>query len=149
MPVNQDLQGKVYPATPPYAVGREKIGEFARAVKATHPAHFELEAAQDLGYRDVVAPPTFAIIVSQRAEAQLVGDEEAGIDFSRVVHAEQRFTHHQPIQAGDELTAELHVDTLRSTAAGAMITTRAEIATVEGERVATAVSTLIVRGDDA
>jgi acyl dehydratase len=146
--VNPDLAGRVYPPGEAYSVGREKIREFARAVKATHPAHFEVEAARELGYPDLVAPPTFAIIVAQRADARLVEDPAAGIDFSRVVHAEQRFVHHRPIVAGDELVAELHVDQVRAMGGGAMITTRAEISTVGGEKTATTTSSILVRGED-
>ncbi|MFP5315326.1 MAG: MaoC family dehydratase N-terminal domain-containing protein [Actinomycetes bacterium] len=148
MTINPDLQGRSYPATAVYTVGREKIREFAHAVKATHPAHFDAEAAAGLGHRDVVAPPTFAIIVAQQADAQLINDPEAGIDFTRVVHADQRFTHHRPIVAGDELVAELHVDQVRAMGGGAMITTRAEISTVEGEKTATTTSSILVRGED-
>ncbi|GAA1343034.1 FAS1-like dehydratase domain-containing protein [Arthrobacter roseus] len=147
MTINPDLQGRSYPSTEPYMVGREKIREFARAVKATHKAHYDVDAATDAGYRDLLAPPTFAIIVAQRADAQLVGDSEAGIDFSRVVHTSQRFTHHRPIIAGDELVAELHVDQVRAMGGGAMITTRAEISTVEGEKTATTTSSILVRGE--
>ena len=147
MSINPDLQGRSYPAGEPYQVGREKIREFARAVKASHPAHFETAAAENLGYPDLIAPPTFAIIVAQQADAQLINDPEAGIDFSRVVHADQRFTHHRPIVAGDELVAELHVDSVRAMGDGALISTRAEISTVEGEKVATTVSSILVRGE--
>lgn len=148
MSINPELAGRVYPAADPYMVGREKIREFAAAVKAIHPAHFELEAAAALGHADLLAPPTFAIIVAQRADAQLIADPASGIDFSRVVHADQRFTHHRPIIAGDELLAELHVDTVRAMGGGAMITTRSEITTTAGEKVATTVSSLLVRGED-
>ena len=115
-------------------------------MKATHPAHFDVEAARALGYADLVAPPTFAIIVAQRADAQLIEDSDSGIDFSRVVHADQRFVHHRPIVAGDELVAELHVDQVRAMGGGAMITTRAEISTVAGEKTATTTSSILVRG---
>jgi acyl dehydratase len=145
--VNPDLAGRTYPAGAAYTVGREKIREFASAVKATHPAHFNVEAAQELGYGDLVAPPTFAIIVAQRADAQLIEDPDSGIDFSRVVHADQRFVHHRPIVAGDELVAELHVDQVRAMGGGAMITTRAEISTVAGEKTATTTSSILVRGE--
>ena len=148
MSINPELAGRVYPAQEPYLVGREKIREFAAAVKATHPAHFELAAAAELGHSDLLAPPTFAIIVAQRADAQLINDSESGIDFSRVVHADQRFTHHRPIIAGDELLAELHVDTVRAMGGGAMISTRAEITTTAGDKVATTVSSILVRGED-
>ncbi len=148
MSINPDLAGRVYPAQEPYAVGREKIREFAAAVKATHRAHYDLDAAAELGHGDLLAPPTFAIIVAQRADALLVNDPDSGIDFSRVVHADQRFTHHRPIVAGDQLVAELHVDTVRAMGGGAMISTRAEIATTDGQKVATTVSSILVRGED-
>ena len=110
MAVSPDVVGTTYPSIPAYQVGREKIREFATAVKATDPVHHDVAAAQAAGYPDLVAPPTFAIVVSQRADAALVNDPEAGIDFSRVVHADQRFTHHRPVVAGDELTAAVTVD---------------------------------------
>ena len=151
MSINPDLQGRSYPAAEVYDVGRENIREFAKAVKATHQAHFDVETARALGHRDLVAPPTFAIIIAQRADAQLVEDPEAGIDFSRVVHADQRFTHHRPIVAGDRLVAELHVDGVRAMGGGAMITTRSEIfALADGdsrEKVATTTSSILVRGE--
>ncbi|WP_313813677.1 MaoC family dehydratase N-terminal domain-containing protein [Glutamicibacter sp.] len=148
MGINPDLAGRIYPAGESYQVGREKIREFAAATKATSRAHYDVEAARELGYSDVVAPPTFAIIIAQRADAQLIADPASGIDFSRVVHADQRFTHHRPIVAGDELLAELYVDQIREMGAGAMITTRAEITTVGGEKIATTVSSLLVRAED-
>ena len=103
MSINPEIVGRVYPAEGTYAVGREKIREFARAVHAKHPFHYDVESARAAGYADVIAPPTFAIILAQAADAALINDESAGIDFSRVVHADQRFTHHRPIVAGDEL----------------------------------------------
>ena len=78
----------------------------------------------------------------------MIEDPTSGIDFSRVVHADQRFTHHRPIVAGDELVAELHVDSVRAMGGGAMLSTRAEITTVAGEPVATTVSSILVRGED-
>lgn len=148
MAINQEIVGRTYPAAEPYSVGREKIREFATAVKATSPLHFDVQAAQRAGYSDLIAPPTFAIILAQKADAALIGDPEAGIDFSRVVHADQRFTHHRPIVAGDELLTEVHVDSVRVMGAGAMLTTREEITTVEGEKVATCISSLLVRAED-
>lgn len=147
MTINPHLQGRSYSLGDVYSVGRESIRDFARAVKAVNPAHFDVEAAQALGQTDLIAPPTYAIIVAQRADALLINDSDSGIDFSRVVHAEQRFTHHRAIIAGDELVAELHVDGVRGMGGGAMITTRAEISTTSGEAVATTVSAILVRGE--
>ena len=154
MPVNPEYEGRQYPPTAPYAVGREKLREFAAAVGSTHPAHHDVVTARGAGYPDVVAPPTFAVVVAQRAEAQYIEDVDAGIDFSRVVHADERFTHHRPIVAGDELVTVLHVDSLRERAGITMVATRCEIFAADadgnpGEPVSTVVSTLAVRGEDA
>ena len=146
--VNASFTGRTYPPTPPYEVGREKIREFAE-VAGEHPFHVDPEAARAAGYPDVIAPPTFAVIIAQRCDAQLVRDPEAGIDYSRVVHGEQSFRHHRPIVAGDRLVAVLHVDSVRSAGGHSMVTTRSEISTEAGEPVCTATSTLVVRGEDA
>jgi len=144
--VNPAFAGRTYPPTAAYEVGREKIREFAEATGA-HPANVDPDAARALGYADVIAPPTFAVLVAQRCDAQLVRDPEAGIDYSRVVHGEQTFVHHRPIVAGDRLVAVLHVDGVRAAGGHAMVTTRSEISTEAGEPVCTASSTLVVRGD--
>ncbi|WP_265520587.1 FAS1-like dehydratase domain-containing protein [Oerskovia flava] len=153
MAINADFAGREYPVNAPYSVGREKVREFAAAVGSTHPVHHDTVAARGAGYPDLIAPPTFAVIVAQRAEAQLVEDPEAGIDFSRVVHADERFTHHRPIVAGDELVTVLHVDSIVERAGLAMVTTRSEIAALATDGtttpVATVTSTLAVRGGDA
>ena len=146
--VNASFAGRTYPPTPAYEVGREKIREFAEAT-GTHPAHVDARAAQALGYRDVIAPPTFAVVIAQRCDRQLIEDPEADIDYSRVVHGEQTFQHHRPIVAGDRLVAVLHVDAIKQAGGHAMVTTRSELATEDGEAVCTASSTLVVRGADS
>lgn len=143
-----DLAGRVYEDAPAYQVSREAIRAFARAVHAEHPAHTDVDAARALGHPDLIAPPTYAVVIAQAADAQLIQDPTAGIDFSRVVHADQRFTHHRPIVAGDELRAVVHVDAVRALGSGAMITTREEIADAQGAPVCTAVSSLLVRGEE-
>ena len=145
--VNPAVAGRQYPPTPPYEVGREKIREFAEAT-GPHPAHTDPEAARALGYPDVIAPPTFAVIVAQRCDAQLVLDPEAGIDFSRVVHGDQRFAFSRPIVAGDELTATLAVTSIKSLGGHSMVTSESTIVDSAGEHVVTAISTLVVRGDE-
>jgi acyl dehydratase len=149
MGVDPSYAGREYPANDPYEVGREKIREFADAVGAAHGAHRDVGVARSLGYPDVIAPPTFAVVVAQRAEQQLIADPEAGIDFSRVVHADERFIHHRPIHAGDRLVTVLHVDSITERAGLAMVTTRAEISADDGAPVATVMSTLAVRGESA
>ncbi|WP_432573946.1 FAS1-like dehydratase domain-containing protein [Kineococcus sp. SYSU DK005] len=146
--VDESFQGRVYPASGATVVTADAVRAFARAVRAVHPAHHDPDAARALGHADVVAPPTFAVTLAQRADAQFVTDPAAGIDYSRVVHGEQSFRHHRPITAGDELTAELHVDRVRVVRGNAMVTTRTELRLSDGTPVCTAVSTLVVRAPE-
>jgi len=148
MGVNPQLAGRSYPPAAVYEVGRQKIAEFATAIGSDDPAHHDPEAARALGHPDVIAPPTFAIIVAQRAEAAIVHDPESGIDYARVVHGEERFSYRRPIVAGDRLVATPHVDAVREAGGHGMVTTRVEIATEAGEPVATALSTIVVRGGE-
>ena len=148
MPVNAELAGRSYPAAPPYLVGREKVREFARAVLATSALNFDQEAARAAGYSDVIAPPTFAVVVQEHTLAQLLGDPDAGIDFSRVVHGDQRFTFTRPIVAGDELTATLTVTSVKTLGGHSMVTAESAVVDAAGAHVVTAISTLVVRGEE-
>jgi len=89
-----------------YAVGREKVREFASAVGEEDPRFHDVAAARDAGFADVVAPPMFASVYAGRAVFPLILDPEVGIDFSRMVHGGQEFTWHEPVVAGDEITTE-------------------------------------------
>lgn len=143
--VNVEIQGKVYPATAPYLVGREKVREFARAVLSEAPLHHDAEAARAAGYADVVAPPTFAIVVQDATLQQLLNDEEAAVDFSMVVHGDQRFSYTRPIVAGDELTGVMTVTSVKQLGGNSMVTSSTEISDAAGDHVVTAISTLVVR----
>ena len=149
MPLDQSFVGRVYPPTEPYEVSREKIREFAAAIGDTNPAYRDPAAARKLGYPDVIAPPTFAIIVTSRASHQVIMDPDLGVDYSRVVHGEQRFEHVRPIHAGDALTVVVTVEGVRSAAGNDVITTKGNVSTVDGEPVLTALNTLVVRGVSA
>ena len=149
MPVNPELVGREFPPTAPYLVGREKVREFARAVFADDPQHIDPTAAQTLGYTDVVAPPTFAIVVTDATLQQLLAEPDSGIVLQNVLHAEQKFRYTRPIVAGDELTATLSVTGIRAMGGNAMVTSDSEIRDAEGEHVVTATSILLVGEGDA
>jgi acyl dehydratase len=146
--VNPELQGREFPPARPYLVGREKIREFATAVFATSPISFDVEAARAAGHPDLVAPPTFPVVVQEATLAQLLAEPDAGIDFSRVVHGDQRFTFTRPVVAGDELTATLRVTSVKSLGPHSMVTAESTIVDADGAHVVTATSTLVVRGDE-
>ena len=146
--VNPEIQGKAYPSTAPYTVGREKVREFARAVLAESPLHHDADIARAAGYADVVAPPTFPIVVQDLTLQQLLADESAAVDFSRVVHGDQRFSYTRPIVAGDELVGTMTVTSVKSLGGNSMVTSSTEIVDAEGAHVVTAISTLVVRAQE-
>jgi acyl dehydratase len=91
-----------------YAVGREKVREYAHAVGETDPLYLDPEAARAAGFADVVAPPMFAAVYCGPAVFPAI--MESGLDFSRMVHGAQAFTWAEPVVAGDEITTEASLD---------------------------------------
>ena len=145
--VNPQIEGKRYPRTAPYLVGREKISEFLAAKMAAGSNY--LEEAKANGHQDVVAPPTFPVVIQEHSLKMVLSDPEAQLDFSRVVHGDQRFVFERPIVAGDELTSELSVASVKSLGGNHMVTFNTEIFDAADKLVCTAISTLVVRGSDA
>ncbi|MFC4222496.1 FAS1-like dehydratase domain-containing protein [Lysinibacter cavernae] len=146
--MNTEIQGKSYPQTAPYAVGREKVREFARAVFSTNPLSDNVEAARAAGHADLVAPPTFPVVIQELTLQQLLADPSAGIDFTRVVHGNQQFTYTRSVIAGDELRATLTVTSVKTLGAHSMVTSETQIVDADDLHVVTAISTLVVRGDE-
>ncbi len=103
MPVNTDAVGKSFPSVT-YAVGREKVREYALAVGETNPLHLDVDAATSAGYTDVVAPPMFAVVYSAPAVGPALFDEEVGINFAMMIHGGQEFRWGPLVVAGDEVT---------------------------------------------
>src|SRR6478752_708217 len=97
--------GKRYPPVD-YEVGREKIREYAHAVGETNPVYFDRAAATGAGFRDVVAPPMFAVVYSAGSIGPPIFDKDIGIDFMRMVHGGQEFDWGEPVCAGDTITTE-------------------------------------------
>lgn len=146
MPLDASFIGREYLPMPAYEVGREKIREFADAIGDAHPAYRDPEAARALGHRDVIAPPTFAIVIAMPVINQAAFDPELGLDYTKVVHGEQKFAYSRPIYPGDRLVGVLHIDNIRSAAGNDILTVRAEISAEDGEHVFTATGMLVARG---
>jgi acyl dehydratase len=108
MTLNRSAIGKRYEPLN-YAVGREKIVEYALATGEKNPVHLDLEAARGAGHADVVAPPMFAVVYQGRSVTEAMFDPELEIDFARLVHGEQAFQWHRLVMAGDELSTTLTV----------------------------------------
>ena len=140
-----DPVGKSYaPVT--YAVGREKVKEYALAVGETNPVHLDVEAARAAGHRDVVAPPMFAVVYSSPAVVPALFDPEVGIDFARMVHGGQEFAWGPLVVAGDEVTTTVTVKDVRREESRSFFVFESASVNQDGATVCTGTWTNIVRG---
>jgi acyl dehydratase len=144
--VNQALAGRTYDAAEPYEVSRVKIAEFTDAIGDPNPLYRDLAAAKAAGYPDVIAPPTFPIVIAMLASRQLIGDPELGLNYAMVVHGEERFTYSRPLRAGDVVTARATISAIRQAGSLTLVTTETELRAADGEHVCTAVSVVVERG---
>ena len=146
MAINPDYVGQTFEPSEPYEVSRVKIAEFADAIGEPSPLCRDRSAALAAGYPDVIAPPTFAIVVTAADTAKLVADPGLGVNYAMVVHGEQSFTHSRPLHADDVVVAQSTIESIRQIGSMTTMATVTEIRTVDGENVCTARSTLVERG---
>ena len=146
MAINTAYVGRTFDPSQPYEVSRVKIAEFATAIGEPSPLCRDRAAAQAVGYPDVIAPPTFAIVVAATGSAKVTFDPGLGVNYAMVVHGEQSFTHHRPLHAGDVVVSQSTIEDIRQIGTMTTLTTVTEIRTVAGEHVCTARSTLVERG---
>ena len=145
MPVNTAAIGKSYePAL--YAVGREKIREYARAVGETNPLHLDLEAARAAGYSDLVAPPMFAVVYSAPSVGPPIFDPELELNFAMMVHGGQEFEWGAPVVAGDEITTTTRVKDIHERDGRGYYVFESTSTNQRGEQVCRGTWTNIVRG---
>ncbi len=147
MEVKTSAIGKAFP-TDSYAVGREKIREYASAVGETNPLHHDLEAARVAGHADLVAPPMFAVVYAGRAVIPALFDPEIGIDFARMVHGAQEFRWSELVIAGDEIATTARLLDASEKAGLGFYVFESSSRNQRGETVVTGTWTNIVRGED-
>ena len=146
MAMDAAFVGRVFSYPVEYQVGAEKIREFAAAIGDANPSYTDAAVARAGGHADVIAPPTFAATVASAAQDAVLFDPELGLDFSRVVHGDQRFRYRRAIVAGDRLRCTVHIDSIRTVAGNDIIGLRTEVVDAGGEPVLTALATLVSRG---
>ena len=149
MALNPQFVGRVYGPGEPYEVSRVKIADFADAIGEPSELCRDREAAVKAGYPDVIAPPTFGVVISMHAADEVNNDPGLGLDYSMVVHGQQSFGHSRPLHAGDVVVATTTIESIKSVGAMSMLVTSTDIATVDGEHVCTAKSMLVERGAGA
>lgn len=145
MPVSTAAVGKSYPPTV-YAVGREKVREYALAVGETEPLHLDVTAARAAGYADVVAPPMFCAVYSAAALGPALFDPEVGMNFALMVHGGQAFRWGPLVVAGDEITTSLTVRSISEDGGKGFYVFESASTNQAGDTVCVGTWTNIVRG---
>ena len=146
MAISTAAIGKTYaPVT--YAVGREKIREYARAVGETNPLHLDVEAARDAGHRDVVAPPMFCVVYCGPALGPAMFDPEVGIDFARLLHSGQEFRWGPLVVSGDEIDTTITVKDISARGEMGFYTFESVSRNQDGDVVCVGTWSNIVRGE--
>ena len=145
MPVNTAAVGKAFPATT-YAVGREKVKEYALATGETNPLHLDHEAARKAGYADVVAPPMFVVVYAAPALGPAIFDPDVGINFALMVHGAQEFRWGPLVVAGDEIETTVTVQSIEERDGKGFYVFESVSRNQDGDAVCVGTWTNIVRG---
>jgi acyl dehydratase len=150
MAINTDILGMVWHYEDSYVIGREKVREFAKAVKADDPASLDNAAAAEMGYDDLVAPPTFVTILGQLVQADFMRKVDTGYDTMRIVQVDQRFVFHRPLIAGDVLHAKMEIHSVTERFGADIVVTKNTCTNDAGEVVLEAYTTVMGHeGDDS
>jgi len=139
----EGLIGSHYRAPDYFLVGREKIREFAAAVKDDHPTHYNDNAAADSGYPELVAPLTFLAIAGRRVQLEIFTKFSIPINIARVIHRDQKFRFHRPILAQDKLYFDTYLDSVLESHGTVLAEIRSEVTDAEGKPLITSVVTML------
>jgi acyl dehydratase len=126
-----------------FEVDREKIREFARAVKDDHSAHYSEEAAEECGYDALIAPLTFLAVAGRRVQAEIFQQFDVPINMERVLHRDQKLVFHRPILAGDKLFFDSYLDSVIESHGAVVTEIRGEVTDAEGNPIITSVVTVM------
>jgi acyl dehydratase len=141
--INTDIRGMVWDYPDGWVVGREKVREFARSVKADDPASLDEKAAAELGYDALVAPLTFVTILAKLVQADFMRKVDTGYDTMQIVQVDQKFIYHKPILVGDELHARMEIESVVERFGADIVVTRNTLTNQHGELVLEAYTTVM------
>lgn len=143
MALKTDIRNMVHTYPDHYLVGREKVREYAKAVKVEDPASYDEAAARELGHPDLVAPLTFTAIFALLVQQDFFKHVDVGMETMRIVQVDQRFVFHKPVLAGDKLHARLEIDSVDERFGADIVVTRNVCTNDAGEVVMEAYTTLM------
>lgn len=143
MSIAADIIGTHYRYPDYFEVGREKVREFAKAVKDEHPAHVDEQGAAECGHDSVVASLTFLAVAGRRVQLELFDKFDVPINLERVLHRDQKLIFHRPIKVGDRLWFDSYLDSVIESHGTVICEIRAEVTDDAGEPIATSVVTML------
>lgn len=146
MPLNTSMVGRTYTSAEPYQVGREKVREFATSIGEQSPLCHDVAAARTAGYPDVIAPATFAWVLTMRTMQEAMFDPALGLIYERAVHGEQRFDYRRPIVAGDEISVRCQIAEISVRGSHEVLRTATELTAADGSLIATTSEVIVSRG---
>ena len=149
MALSQSLVGTHYRYPDYYQVEREKIREYATAVRNSDPAFFDDDAAADLGYDGLLSPLTFISVLGYAAQTAFFDHADIGITDKQIVHVDQVLKFRKPVTAGDTLYCDVYVDDVRQAHGTDIIVNKVVITNQDGEIVQETYTTLAGRSDDS
>ena len=143
MGIADNIIGTHYRYPDYFEVNREKIREFARAVKDDHPAHYSEEAAKEIGYDAVVASLTFLAVAGRRVQMEIFNHFDVPVNMERVLHRDQKLKFHRPILAGDKLYFDSYLDSVTESHGAVLTEVRGEVTDGDGKPVITSIVTIL------
>jgi acyl dehydratase len=148
MALKTDIRGMIWKYPNAYEVGREKIREYARAVKAEDPASYDEDAAAELGYDTLLAPLTFVAAFALQIQKHFFQHVDIGLETMQIVQVDQKFIYHQPIKAGDTLHGTMYVQSVDERFGADIVVTRNVCTNADGEVVLEAYTTVMGQQGD-
>jgi acyl dehydratase len=126
-----------------FDVGREKVREFAHAVKDEHPSHYSEKSAAEAGYDSTVASLTFLAVAGRRVQLDVFTKFDIPINLARVLHRDQKFVYHRPIMAGDRLYFDTYLDSVIESHGTVIAEIRSEVTDSDAKPVITSIVTML------
>lgn len=150
MAIKTDIRGIIWRYPEVFVVGREKVREYANAVKSDDAASFDEAAAAELGYDSLLAPLTFVAILAKLVQTDFFRNVDTGYTSMQMVQVDQGFTYHKPIKVGDKLYARMEIASVNERFGADIVTTRNTLTNEDGEVVLEAFTTMMGHeGDDS
>jgi len=143
MSIAQDIIGTHYRYPDYFEVNREKVREFAKAVKDEHPAHYSEDAAKEIGYDALIASLTFVAVAGRKVQAEIFNQFDVPVNMERVLHRDQKLVFHRPILAGDKLWFDSYLDSVIESHGTVIAEVRAEVTDDDGKPVLTSIVTIL------